>query len=192
MGVVPWLEIRRKVWHAIPLAIPIGYQYFSKEQALMILLPFCAFYVLGDLLRHFHKGYAALFDRVITSRFLREREKTGLIGSTYFVLGALLTIILFPKEVAIASIYILVISDGSAGIVGSAWGRTPLVHGKTLEGSLAFFVTGMIVVAFTMQHNLLWGTAAVLGGTLAELLPKKLDDNLTIPLVVGGIMVIGL
>ncbi|MBW2040294.1 MAG: hypothetical protein JRI46_12035 [Deltaproteobacteria bacterium] len=188
---IPWLEIRRKMMHTYPLAIPIVYHYISKETALTILLPIFAFYIFGDILRHFHKGYRELFDRIISSRFLRERERKGLIGSTYFIIGTLLTILIFPKEVAIASLYILIICDASAGIVGSSWGRIQLFREKTVEGSIAFFATGMIVVACTMTGNLFWGTAGVLGATLAELFTLKLDDNLTIPLVAGGIMMIG-
>jgi len=60
-----------------------------------------------------------------------------------------------------------------------------------LEGSLAFFISGMIVIAFTMRDHLLWGVLAVIGGALVELLPTGLDDNLTIPLVAGGVMAIG-
>jgi dolichol kinase len=187
---VPWLEIRRKIMHTYPIAIPIVYHYVSKGTALTILVPICACYVFFDVFRHFHQGFKKVFDRVITSNFLREQEKHGLIGSSYFIFGALLSIILFPKEVAIASLYILIICDATAGIVGSGWGRTR-IFGKTLEGSLAFFVAGMIFVIFTMWNNLLWGTLAVVGGALVELLPTGLDDNLTIPLVAGGILAIG-
>ncbi len=188
---IPWLEVRRKIMHTYPIVIPIGYQYLSKETALKILLPICAFYVFCDILRHLHAGFNELFERVIASRFLRERERRGLIGSTYFIFGTILTILLFPKEVAIAALFILVISDASAGIVGSGWGRTRLFGEKTLEGSIAFFITGMAVVALTMKGNLFWGTLAVLGATLVELFSLRLDDNLTIPLVAGGIMMIG-
>ena len=185
------MEIRRKIMHTYPIAIPIGYKYLSKEQALTILLPIFAVYIFCDLFRHWHKGFGELFDRVISSRFLRERERKGLIGSTYFAIGALLTILLFPKEVAIASLYILIICDASAGIVGSSLGKTYVFRKKTLEGSIAFFVSGMIVVAFTMKDNLFWGAAAVFTATLVELFTLTLDDNLTIPLVAGGIMLIG-
>ena len=84
---------------------------------------------------------------------------------------------------AIASLYILIICDATAGIVGSSWGRIRIFD-KTLEGSLAFFISGMIFVAFTMRDNLLWGTLAVVGGALVELIPTWLDDNFTIPVVV--------
>jgi len=187
---VPWLEIRRKIMHVYPIAIPIGYTYLSKETALMILIPIGACYVFFDILRHFHQGFKKVFDRVITSNFLREHEKYGLIGSSYFVFGAVLSIAVFPKEVAIVSLYILIICDATAGIVGSSWGRIR-IFGKTLEGSIAFFISGMIVIAFTMRHNLLWGVLAVIGGALVELIPTGLDDNFTIPLVAGGIMAIG-
>ena len=187
---VPWLEIRRKIMHIYPIAIPIAYHYVSRETALTILIPIGACYVFCDIFRHFHQGFKKIFDRVITSHFLREHEKHGLIGSSYFVFGAVLSIALFPKEVAIASLYILIICDATAGIVGSAWGRIR-IFGKTLEGSIGFFISGMIVIVFTMGNNFLWGTLAVIGGALVELIPTGLDDNFTIPLVAGGILAIG-
>ena len=186
----PWLEIRRKIMHTYPIAIPIGYTYLSKETVLMILIPIGAVYVFCDVFRHFHQGFRELFDKIFTTHFLREQERHGLIGSSYFIFGAVASIILFPKEAAIASLYILIFCDAAAGIVGSGWGRIRIFK-KTLEGSLAFVVAGMIVIAFTMRHNLLWGVLAVIGGALVELIPTGLDDNFTIPLVAGGILAIG-
>jgi dolichol kinase len=198
---IPWLEIRRKTMHTWPIIIPILYRFVPKDTALMIMLPICAFYVFCDIFRHFHEGFKQLFDRVITVHFLREHEKNGLIGSSYFIFGALLSIILFPKPVTIASLYILIVSDTMAAIVGTGWGKTR-VFAKSLEGSIAFFISGTIIVLLAMQDKPLWGEAAihdhlgwgvlaVLGATLVELLPTGLDDNLTVPLVAGTIMMIG-
>lgn len=198
---IPWLEIRRKIMHTWPIIIPIAYRFVSKDTALMIMLPICVFYVFCDIFRHFHEGFKQLFDRIITAHFLREHEKNGLIGSSYFIFGALLAIILFPKPVTIASLYILIISDAMAAIVGTGWGKTR-IFAKSLEGSIAFFVSGTIVVLLAMQDkplwgesamqgHLWWGVLAVVGATLVELFPTGLDDNLTIPLVAGGIMMIG-
>jgi dolichol kinase len=187
---IPWLEIRRKVMHTYPIIIPIGYYYVSKETALLIMLPICALYVFCDVFRHVHQGFKKIFDRIITTNFLREHEKYGLIGSSYFIFGALLSIIFFPKPVAIASLYILIICDATAAIVGTGWGRIRIFN-KSLEGSLAFFISGMIVISFAIPDHLLWGVLAVLGAALVELLPTGLDDNLTIPLVAGGIMMLG-
>jgi dolichol kinase len=198
---IPWLEIRRKIMHTWPIIIPIAYRFVSKDTALMIMLPICAFYVFCDLFRHFHEGFKQLFDRIITAHFLREHEKNGLIGSSYFIFGALLAIILFPKPVTIASLYILIISDAMAAIVGTGWGKTR-IFAKSLEGSIAFFVSGIIIVLLAMQDkplwgesamqgHLWWGVLAVVGATVVELFPTGLDDNLTVPLVAGGIMMFG-
>lgn len=198
---IPWLEIRRKTMHIWPIIIPIAYRFVSKDTALTIMLPICAFYVFCDIFRHFHDGFRQLFDRIITVYFLREHEKNGLIGSSYFIFGALLSIILFPKPVTIVSLYILIISDASAAIVGTGWGRTR-IFAKSLEGSIAFFVSGIIIVLLAMQdkplwgesamqYHLWWGVLAVAGATLVELLPTGLDDNLTVPLVAGAIMMFG-
>ena len=198
---IPWLEVRRKIMHTWPIIIPIAYRFVSKDTALMIMLPICAFYVFCDIFRHFHEGFRQLFDRIITVHFLREHEKNGLIGSSYFIFGALLAIILFPKPVTIASLYILIVSDAMAAIVGTGWGRTR-IFAKSLEGSIAFFVSGVVIVLLALQDKPLWGEAAirdhlgwgilaVLGATLVELFPSGLDDNLTIPLVAGAIMMFG-
>jgi dolichol kinase len=198
---IPWLEIRRKIMHTWPIIIPIAYRFVSKDTALVIMLPICAFYVFCDVFRHFHEGFKQLFDRIITVNFLREHEKNGLIGSSYFIFGALLAIILFPKPVTIVSLYILIVSDAMAAIVGTWWGKTR-IFAKSLEGSIAFFVSGIIIVFLAMQDKPLWGQSAmqahlwwgllaVAGATLVELLPTGLDDNLTVPLVAGTIMMIG-
>jgi dolichol kinase len=198
---IPWLEIRRKIMHTWPIIIPIAYRFVSKETALTIMLPICACYVFCDIFRHFHGGFRRIFDQIITTNFLREHEKHGLIGSSYFIFGALLSIILFPKPVTIVSLYILIISDASAAIVGCGWGRTR-IFAKSLEGSIAFFASGIVIVllalqdkplwgAAALQDHLLWGVLAVAGATLVELLPTGLDDNLTVPLVAGVIMMFG-
>ena len=198
---IPWLEIRRKIMHTWPIIIPIAYRFVSKDTALTIMLPICAFYVFCDIFRHFHEGFRQLFDRIITVNFLREHEKNGLIGSSYFIFGALLAIILFPKPVTIMSLYILIISDAMAAIVGTGWGKTR-IFAKSLEGSIAFFVSGIVIVLLAMQDKPLWGESAmqghlgwgvlaVAGATLVELFPTGLDDNLTIPVVAGAIMMFG-
>jgi dolichol kinase len=109
------------------------------------------------------------------------------MGSTYFLFAILLTIMLFPKPIAIASILILILSDTAAALIGKWIGRVK-IFGKTLEGSLAFFITALLIVWLYPQMNRFWGSVAALGATVMEVLPIKLDDNLSIPLVAGAIM----
>ncbi len=99
-----------------------------------------------------------------------------------------LTHALVPCLVALA---VLGVGDPAAAIVGRRFGRHELVHGRTLEGTLAFVAAGF-VAAFgyvALVHpeipRLLAASAALGGaalGAIAELVSRRVDDNLSIPL----------
>jgi dolichol kinase len=184
------VEIRRKIVHLATLIIPIGYGLTSRETALLFVVPLFLGLLGIDLLRHFHTGTASLFKRYFFGKVLREEEKPTLMGSTYFLFSTILTVLLFPKSIAITSLLILILSDTAAALVGKGIGRIR-IFGKTLEGSAAFFVTSLLVVWLYPNLNRFSGTLAALGGTLIELLPIRLNDNLSIPLVTGAIMFFG-
>ena len=109
------------------------------------------------------------------------------MGSTYYLFSSLLTVLLFPKPIAIASILILILSDTFAALVGKGIGRVPIFR-KTLEGSLAFFLSALVIVFVYPGVDRFSGVIGALGATVIELLPVPLDDNLTIPFVAGAIM----
>ncbi|MBM4279041.1 MAG: phosphatidate cytidylyltransferase [Deltaproteobacteria bacterium] len=185
------IEIKRKAVHLATLVIPIGYALISDTTVLTFLIPFFLLYLVVDLLRHFHPGLASLFQKHFFGRVLREEEKPTLMGSTYFLFASILTIFLFPKPIAIASLLILILSDTAAALVGKSFGRVPIFR-KTLEGSLAFFVSSLLIVWIYPGLDRLSGSFAALGAALIEVLPIPLDDNLTIPLVAGAIMFYGM
>jgi len=184
------VEIRRKIVHMATLIIPIGYELTSKETLLTLLLPFFFIYLSVDLLRHFHSGVATLFQKYFFGRVLREEEKSTLMGSTYFLFSTLLTILFFPKPVAIASLLILILSDTAAAWVGKGIGKTKVFE-KTLEGSLAFFFCSLLIVWIYPHLNRFSGSLAALGTAVVEVLPIPVNDNLSIPLVAGAIMLLG-
>lgn len=181
------VEIRRKMVHLSTLVVPIGYHLTSKETVLTILIPLFLCLLSIDLLRHFHSGMASLFQKYFYGRVLREAEKSSLMGSTYFLFSSALTILLFPKPIAIISLLILILSDTAAAFVGKGVGKTPIL-GKTLEGSLAFFASALLIVWVYPNLDRLSGFLTAFGTTVVELLPTGLDDNLTIPFVAGAIL----
>jgi dolichol kinase len=184
------VEITRKIVHLVTLAIPIGYASLPEKTALVIVLLLFLGFLSVDLLRHYHPGMASLFQKYFFGKVLREEEKPTLMGSTFFLFSTLLTILLFPKSIAIASILILILSDTCAALVGKGIGRVR-IFGKTLEGSAAFFLSSLLIVWLYPHLNRFWGSAAALGATLIEILPIQVDDNLTIPLVASAIMFFG-
>jgi dolichol kinase len=184
------VEIKRKIVHLATLIIPVGYALTSEETVILFLVPFFLALLLVDLLRHFHSGVASLFRKYFFGRVLREEEKPTFMGSTYFIFSTILTILLFPKSIAIASILILILSDSAAALIGKWIGRIK-IFGKTLEGSMAFFLTSLLIVWIYPNLSRFSGSLAALGAALIEILPIKLNDNLTIPLVAGAIMFFG-
>ncbi len=184
------VEITRKLVHLATLAIPIGYAGMTKEDVLMILLPLFLGFLTVDLLRHYHHKIASLFKKYFFGKVLRKEEEPTLMGSTFFLFSTLLAILLFPKTIAIVSLLILTLSDTSAALVGKGIGKIP-IFGKTLEGSLAFLLCSLLIVWCYPNLNRFWGSLGALGATCVEILPLRVDDNLTIPLVAGGIMVFG-
>jgi dolichol kinase len=181
------VEIKRKMVHLATLIIPAGYALTSEETVILFLVPFFLALLLVDLLRHFHPGVASLFRKYFFGRVLRKEEEPTLMGSTYFIFSTILTILLFPKSMAIASILILILSDTAAALIGKWIGRTK-IFGKTLEGSVAFLITSFLIVWIYPHLSRFSGSLAALGATLIEILPTKVNDNLSIPLVAGAIM----
>jgi dolichol kinase len=181
------VEIRRKLIHLSTLVIPLGYALTSEQLVLAFLIPL-ALGLLGlDILRRYHRGLESFFRRNFYGRVLREREEHALMGSTYFLLSSMLIILLFPKVIAIVSLLILIVSDTCAALVGKSIGRMR-VFGKTAEGSLAFFISALLIVWSFSFLNRPAGVLAAAGSTLVELLPIHIDDNFTIPLTAGAIL----
>ena len=113
------------------------------------------------------------------------REAERLAGSTWYVAGILAAVVLFPPEAAVPATWVLALADPAAGWVGRRWGTRPLGAG-TLEGFAAFvLVAGAILsVAVPLPAALL---GAIVGG-LVEIAPWRVDDNLTIPPAVAGVL----
>jgi len=185
--VLTGVEIKRKIVHLATLIVPVGYALTSEETVILFLIPFFLALLSVDLLRHLHPGMASLFRKYFFGRVLREEEKPTFMGATYFIFSTILTILLFPKPIAIASIFILILADTAAALIGKWIGRVG-IFGKTLEGSMAFLLTALLIVWILPNLNRFSGSLAPLGATVVEILPIRVNDNLTIPLVAGAIM----
>lgn len=122
-------------------------------------------------------------------------------SATWFTTA--MALIALPQEPLAASmgVAVLALADPAAGIVGRRYGRHALRHGRTLEGSLTFVVVGTLAAAAALvvyYPHLPAGVratlvaAAVLPAALAELLSRRLDDNLTIPVTAtAGALIAG-
>lgn len=179
------LELKRKLIHMGSLVIPIGYVFVSREDAIIPLLAVTAFFLFFDVVRHHNQTIRLIYEKHLIGSVIRQRERNRLVGATYLMIGACLCVWLLDKPVAIVSLLVLMISDTVAALVGNTLGRTPLFGTKTLEGSMAFFFSALLIVFLYPGVPCLVGVAGACVATLVELLPLGVDDNLLIPLGMG-------
>ena len=135
-----------------------------------------------DLVRLANPGVNELFFRAF-GRLASPREAHGIASSTWYGLGILLAVALFPRAEAVAGILVLGFADPAAAFIGRTLGKHPFLGG-TLEGSAAFFLTSAAVLAFQFTWPAV--LVAALAAALAERRSWPLDDNLTVPVVCAG------
>lgn len=182
-------ELLRKTIHLFSLSIPIVYYFITRELALQILIPLSLFCLAIDFARYFFKPLSNLIYSIF-GFMLREHEmdskKKNLSGATYVLLAASVVILIFPKVFAIPSIAVLIVSDISAALIGRKFGKHKFLA-KSLEGTLAFFISGTLVVLFTpkiegLLLEYIGFIFAVAVGAIAENISYGwADDNFSIP-----------
>lgn len=181
-------EIQRKITHFIGLVIPTLYYIDNKHFVVGGLVLLTGFLFCFEVSRYMFPDFSGPLLRFM-SPILRFRERQGkMLGATCFVVASLLSIILFPKKIAIVCITFLVLGDLFAAIIGKKWGRVRIFSGKSFEGSLACFIICLVVSVFVIRIEPIVGLFGAVAATVFELIPIGIDDNLTVPLASGFVM----
>jgi dolichol kinase len=189
------IELFRKAIHLSSISIPIFYLFTPRPVALAILVPLTIVVIIADISRYYFPPMESWFNQTF-GWLLRSHEsdqkRKRLNGATYVLIAATLAVFIFPKLIAVTSFSIFIISDLTAALVGKRFGKHRLFN-KSLEGSAGFFLSALLVVAvlpkieYVMAEYMI-GIAAAIVGAIIEVLPIEVDDNLSIPLAVGGAM----
>jgi len=189
-------ELLRKTIHLTSLSIPIIYYFIASETAAIILAVLAGLALIIDWTRYLSPDVGKIFYKIF-GFLLREHEvdhqKRNLNGATYVLISALVGVLIFPKLIFIAAFSILIISDSLAALVGRKFGRKKFLL-KSLEGTLAFFISACIVILFTpkvggfMEEYIIGFISAFLGAIVENISFRLIDDNLSIPLAVGFTM----
>ncbi|MFN3201485.1 MAG: diacylglycerol/polyprenol kinase family protein [Bradymonadia bacterium] len=108
----------------------------------------------------------------------------------------------FCGDLAAVSVALIVLAlgDPAAAIIGRRFGRTKLVHGRSLEGTLAFVAFGALGAfvtlsiyhpEFTAAQAVAVAFAGAVPGALAELFSRRVDDNFSVPVCTAtGVLVL--
>jgi dolichol kinase len=121
-------------------------------------------------------------------------EYTRVNSATWYATALVALALFAARPVTMASLAVLGVADPIAAMVGRRWGKHMLRAGRSLEGTLAFVVSGTVAaaVALAVAGGMAPGEIVVLAllaavaGAFAELFATSLDDNLLIPLTVAG------
>lgn len=182
-------ELQRKSFHLAMIVVPVWVYLMPPTPALLGLIIASFITVAVDLLRLSDHRLRRFFLRLFRS-LIRPHEEEHLLGSTHYMIAALLSVIVFDHEVAIAALAFLVLGDAAAAIVGKRFGK-PLYWGKSPHGSIACFA-----ICLAVGIPLLGSTPVALIGataaTVAEALPSPLDDNMRVPIFSGIAMQLAL
>lgn len=182
-------EIRRKLIHLATSIIPMAY-YFGLPRKYILFLSFllAAGFLSADLLRLNFTLARKYFLRIFSSLLRVAEVDQRLTGATYLFLGMAATFLLFPKDAAMPAVLFMTLADPMAAIVGNRLGSEEY-FGKTIEGALGFYLTASaIILVFTDYSWLGLGVAFV--AALIEFLPIGINDNLTIPVATGYLLMV--
>ena len=185
-------EFRRKAFHLVGLLIPILYWFLSKTTALWILGIVCVLYYLLEICRKLSPSFNQIYLN-IAKPLLRESEHNSVAGTAQFLTGCWLTILFFDKPVAITATYLFIWSDLGAALIGKIFGKTKLVHSKSLEGTIGAFGVALLVLVsckILLINDLSIITLCITSilCPILELFSKGNWDNFTIPIGTGLVM----
>lgn len=185
-------EIRRKLIHITGLSVPVGIMAFGRiytAAAIAIALTVALALEAGRL-----KGRIKLPE-------VRASEQNKVAGYIYYIIGSLITVILFQPMIALTSMLMLSIGDAVSGIAGSVLENSDVRSRgkrsiKPIPIVTSMFITCLIIgylssriTGLPFEVYLAGAVGATIADSVALFIRKRgLDDNLTIPVFAGALM----
>jgi len=153
-------DLRTRWWRVITrpfafLFIVIFLIYGQITSLIVIGIVACVFIFL-DFLRIFHgKSETIMTDK--TKKIYREAERKKFSSMTIFLVAIFITLLLFERNIAIASSVFLIFGDSFGKIFGLAFGKKWIIkHSKSVEGTLAYFGS-MLIFGYILLKCFQWG-----------------------------------
>ena len=184
-------EFNRQLFHlALGVAIVLLLMYgFIDKNIILILILFGIILSIASKTNKLPIIYALL------QKFERKKEIENFPGKgiIFYFTGVYISLLLFPREVALASIMVLAFGDSISHMYGMHYGkiRHPLSNRKFLEGTIAGFIAGFIGAwMFLPWHEAFFASLIAMAVEAIEIKigAEQVDDNLIIPVVAGAVV----
>jgi dolichol kinase len=182
-------EIKRKLVHFLAAFYILGYVLLPRKIILLIVGSILGIIILIELLRFISPSLNKfLFSTIGKFMSYRSVEYINPSGLIYTFSGAFFTMLLFKrKEIIVLSLCYQVFGDSMAALVGTAVGRIKIMKSKTVEGSIACFLTCLLcayIVIPPYEHKAIVMLISAIVATLIELFPfPKPSDNFWLPFI---------
>ena len=180
-------EAIRKSIHFL-IALCPGIAALNYHAIVLLLMAGILGYTVMEFMRLAGKKVPVV--SAITSMASRRRDMNRLVlGPVTLGLGAVFSLLFFPPVVASIAIYALAFGDGLASLAGKMFGkiRPAFLYGKSIEGSIACFVSVFTVTWFVSRSFVVSLDAAITAAAV-EALPLEDYDNIALPLAVGMVV----
>ena len=186
------VEISRKFLHIFSLIIPLSYLWIFKDKSLVLalLLILSIFSILIEFFRFKIELINKIFKKFFNFMLRKNELKGSITGATWLIIGNLITIYLYPIYIAVPALIFLSIGDSFAALFGKKIPKLKIGN-KSIIGTLAGIFSSLSIALLVNQalptYVLVIGALTAM---LVELMPLPLNDNLTIPILSGFIMII--
>ncbi|MFH1182205.1 MAG: diacylglycerol/polyprenol kinase family protein [Candidatus Woesearchaeota archaeon] len=181
------LELRRQTFHMglgmlFVLLISLGFDWRF----------FLALIIVGAILSYVSARRKIPVIAWFLEKFERKNSWPGK-GALFFAIGTFLALVLFPRDIALASILILTFGDSLAHLFGRFFGKVkhPLNTYKMIEGTIIGFLAGGIAAAVFVPWQQAMAASAVamfVEGIDLRFRRNAVDDNIVVPLVAGVVI----
>ena len=176
-------EIIRKILHLSAVLLPIFFLNSNSQSIFRISVSILFFLLILIEVVKKNKLKIWLSFTKIFGPFMRNYEHQRPLGSFYMISSFLIILFIFNKKIVVTSMFITIISDAIAAILGIKYGKIKTLNNKSLEGSLSFMASTIIILFymnFSVSYiNIFLISIAV---TFVENLTPMEYDNFTVPL----------
>lgn len=182
-------ELNRQMFHLfLGIAIVLLLRYGFIDKNIILILTFAGIVLSFLSAKTEIPVIYGLLQKFERRKDLKKFPGKGII---FYFIGVYLSLLLFPKEVAMASIMILALGDSVSHLYGLHYGKIkhPLSSTKFLEGTAAGFAAGFIgaLIFLPWLEAFLASLAAMIVEAIdIKIGAEQVDDNLIIPIVAGA------
>jgi len=136
----------------------------------------------------------------VFSKVAHPHEAFRVNSATWFASAMLVLAAIGDPVVITVALATLAVGDPVAALIGRRYGTIKLVHGRSLQGSLAFVCVAFLAAlvgltlyfpSIALGHAVALAGLAAVAGALAELFARRIDDNLAIPAAAAAAASVG-